>query len=367
MRKRDERERFARAVDRERSLPEADEEFAAELAVVAALREIGTNTATDDAARARIADRIGGRALPRPRAPLPASRPRRRLRPAQVLAGAAALLVAAGGLTVSASRDALPGDALYDVKRAGEEFDISLTFDREAEAFQRLDLAATRLTELGELAADDAGRHRYTAAMRRFHADATTGTALLVEAATSSGGGQLVALRSWADEQSRRLGALRPEVGGVAESGLDLLSRIGARADALRDRMSCYLITSGNSDELGPLPAAGACSDAPNTIEPPTATQVQVPPTGLPSTVVGGPPLDPPPSTAAAQPEPVTEQLTQLTRPAPEPWSSVPPVAEPTPLPPIGTPEPAVPPETSELIGTTTLPRLPLSPPVTIG
>lgn len=71
------------------------------------------------------------------------------LRPA--LATAAALALVFAGAT-SAAASSLPGDALYGLKRAGEDVRLALTFDVEARTHLLAELTDERLEELAEIA-----------------------------------------------------------------------------------------------------------------------------------------------------------------------------------------------------------------------
>ncbi|MFC5994004.1 DUF5667 domain-containing protein [Pseudonocardia hispaniensis] len=190
--------------------------------------------------------------------------PRRRV---GVLSAAALLvMVAMAGSGVFASRDALPGDALYGIKRITESTSLALTWDDEAKARRHLDLAATRLGEIEQLVA----RQRAAApdpallesTISEFEAAASEGSRMLLTAPQATGA-WLVDLRTWAATQAARLTALRtvlpaPAV-AEADHSLVLLERMLNRADALRTRLSCSDVISGAVDDLGPLPAEGAC------------------------------------------------------------------------------------------------------------
>ncbi len=63
------------------------------------------------------------------------------------------MLVALAGAGILASRDALPGDGLYGVKRAAESAGLALTFDERPSARRHLELASTRLGEVEQLVA----------------------------------------------------------------------------------------------------------------------------------------------------------------------------------------------------------------------
>ncbi|ASR33960.1 hypothetical protein BAY61_01960 [Prauserella marina] len=256
--RRDEHERFARALD------DGDRrEFGDELAVVAALRGLGDPNPLDERVRTRIAERVTREA----------SAPRRRRGPYPVVAAGIALVVAATGLGLLLSEDAVPGDPLYHLKRAGETAVIGLTFDEEAKATKHLEFAAKRLDELSAMArqgpADPADVAR---GLSDFANQTKAGVAPLVTLATSSDGRLLGVLRSWAADQTARLASLGPSLGTTStaepEEPSSLLVRIEQRAEALIARMNCYQITSGEHDELGALPAAGACAPPPDGIAP---------------------------------------------------------------------------------------------------
>ncbi len=73
------------------------------------------------------------------------------------LVGSAAMVLALAlaGAGILASRDALPGDGLYTVKRVAESAGLALTFDEMSRAHRHLDLASTRLGEVEQLVATD--------------------------------------------------------------------------------------------------------------------------------------------------------------------------------------------------------------------
>ncbi|NBH11964.1 DUF5667 domain-containing protein, partial [Amycolatopsis sp. SID8362] len=199
-RERAEIDRFARAL--EPSPVRRDGEFADELALVGALRDLGEAGAPDLATRQRIRAEIAGRLE------TAAVTPRRRWRPrtADLVAAALFLVLVLSGLTLVLSRSALPGDALYSVKRAGESTALSLTFGDQAKAKKHLEFATNRITELGELAEEGASQADYQTAYDDFAADLKAGVAQLAAVATSaSGGAQALAdVRLWARNQAAR-------------------------------------------------------------------------------------------------------------------------------------------------------------------
>ena len=298
-----EHERFARAVDTGH-----DPEFAGELAVVEALRELGRDTEQDGtpspSARVRIADRVWPTADRTPPEPAPhdppvpfpgtgeptatqqpttqhpttqrpttrPERPRRTRMP--VVAAGIAVLLGTGAAALLTANDAPPGDALYGLKQLGESAALGLTFDDEDRAYRHLDYASDRLGELTALASagsldDDA----YTEGFDDFTGHTHAAVSTLTELATSTDGSGLDRLRDWAESQGVRVAALPDEA-------RDLLWRVESRTAALGERMSCTRITSGDRDELGVLPAAGSCEAPVTATGPTTPPRERAPATG---------------------------------------------------------------------------------------
>lgn len=256
-------ERFARAL--EPSPVRRDGEFADELALVGALRELGAAGAPDLETRQRIRAEIAGRLE------TAAATPRRRWRPrtADLVAAALFLVLVLSGLTLVLSRNALPGDPLYGVKRAGESTALGLTFGDQAKARKHLEFATNRVTELGELAEQGASEADYRTAYDDFATDLRAGVAQLAATATSDGSGTqaLSDVRLWARNQAARLTARQPALPADAATVFgdvrDLLGKVQERTSGLVERMNCYQITTGTSDDLGPLPATGECTQRP--------------------------------------------------------------------------------------------------------
>ncbi|WP_284748124.1 DUF5667 domain-containing protein [Amycolatopsis sp. RTGN1] len=301
-RERAEIDRFARAL--EPSPKQRDGEFADELALVGALRELGAAGAPDLETRQRIRAEIAGRLE------TAAVTPRRRWRPrtADLVAAALFLVLVLSGLTLVLSRNALPGDPLYGVKRAGESTALGLTFGDQAKARKHLEFATNRVTELGELAAQGASEADYRTAYDDFAADLRAGVAQMATVATSDGSGTqaLSDVRLWARNQAARLAADQPKLPADAATVFgdvrDLLGKVQERTSGLVERMNCYQITTGTSDELGPLPATGECTQrpAPSSGGEPSAA-VPEPSTGE-STSANATGTQLPPSDAASTP-----------------------------------------------------------------
>ncbi|MHA6785525.1 DUF5667 domain-containing protein [Pseudonocardia saturnea] len=185
--------------------------------------------------------------------------------------GAAAMvaLIALAAAGNFASRNALPGDALYAMKRIAENTGLALTFDDQERAQRHLELATTRLDEVEQLvsapgsttAADPA---LVESAMHEFDASTGEGSRMLLGADDAPGAAALGDLRAWAVEQAARLSVLRsslpdPAV-AEADTSIALLDRLLGRTEALEARSSCSEVTSSTVDDLGRLPAEGTCS-----------------------------------------------------------------------------------------------------------
>ncbi|MGW4057385.1 DUF5667 domain-containing protein [Amycolatopsis sp. NPDC004747] len=341
-RERAESERFARAL--EPSPVRRDGEFADELALVGALRELGAAGAPDLETRQRIRAEIAGRLET-----AGATETGRRWRPrtADLVAAALFLFLVLSGLTLVLSRTALPGDALYSVKRAGESTALGLTFGDQEKARKHLEFATNRITELGELAAEDASASAYRTAYDDFATDLRAGVAQLSAAATSDGGTQALSdVRLWARNQAARLAAQPLPAGAspVFDDVRTLLGKVQERTSGLVARMNCYRITTGTSDELGPLPATGECTQRPAPAAGEQPTSASVAPSSADSTAPSVTGTQPPPSDATATPgipaptggvtpPPVFGQPSTTSRPpAPTTTTSTPPLIS---LPPL--------------------------------
>jgi hypothetical protein len=309
-RKRAESERFARLVE-DPSAAKDDEGFTTELGLIGGLRELGTSGAPDAATRRRIRAGIAERLGPiADEAEEPVAH---RGRPALggLLVAAAAGLIAVGGLGMLLAKDALPGDLLYDVKLAGESAALGLTFGPQAKAEKHLQFANDRLDELAQLTDSGGDTSDYLTGLDGFESAARTGAAQLTRLATESGGRyQLAGLRNWARERATKLAAEGPGIPAAAAgrfaAAQSLLAAIETRATALTDRMWCYSVTSGSTDELGALPAQGVCDQrpAPRAASPSTgATPSEAPPPPIPAQTYL--PSSTAPSTTGATTQPI--------------------------------------------------------------
>ncbi|GAB2824262.1 DUF5667 domain-containing protein [Lentzea nigeriaca] len=258
-----EHERFARAVEGGPQPVGRDSDLADDLAIVALLR--GMDVGPDAETRARMKQRI--LTAPPPEKPLVGSSVRRvgaRARLAVAAAAVLCLLMSLGGMSVLLSRDALPGDPLYGVKRTTESASIGLTFGDESRALKHLEFAASRVTEMETLADRSADQSAQLTALADLNSDAVEGARQFTTYATSSDEKALPALREWALAQYVKLGTLRPRLPGDAGAHADttmwLLASIAQRAHDLAARAGCAAVVSGSSDKLGPLPSKDECA-----------------------------------------------------------------------------------------------------------
>jgi hypothetical protein len=243
--------------------------------LTAALRPDGpaAETRTESAGERVLASSAGNRKARRARHKLPAShpdnpgrgpggRPSLRKRVALVGGAAALALVALAGGTAWMSGNALPGDSLYGVKLAAESTGTVFTFGDAAKAQRHLDLAATRLSEVEQLrnGGTTPSAEIYRTAMAAFDESASEGSRLLLAGAQPTGDTGPGDLDAWAHKQATALQQLGSVPG--ADQSSKLLVRLSERAAALQARMGCTEVSDG-VDDLGPIPATGTCTPAP--------------------------------------------------------------------------------------------------------
>ncbi|MDQ3579387.1 MAG: DUF5667 domain-containing protein, partial [Actinomycetota bacterium] len=189
---------------------------------------------------------------------------------AMATVAALALVLSLTGMSLLLARDALPGDALYGMKRTAEAASLGLTFGDEEKAFKHLEFAIARLTEIETLAGaypnpNDAPVGAYLSALTDFDVDAAAGSRELIALTTASDGSRLTGLGVWAKQQFTRLEALRLHDAARTHQAVSvtLLGKIQTRASALAARLPCERITSGDRDDIGALPASSPCAPAP--------------------------------------------------------------------------------------------------------
>lgn len=188
---------------------------------------------------------------------LPAVTARRARARGAILIGIATGAVAVSGIS-AASENAVPGDALYGMKRSTERAQLVLTGSDHSRGQLFLDFARTRLSEAAQLRGDRIG---YSGVLDDMDADTRHGVRLLTTAAVQ--GSDLTAL----DVVNTFVAAQRTAVSGLLDSGnradrdrtqrsLTLLDDAHLRSDALRAAIVCGLPAPSGSDALGPTPAS---------------------------------------------------------------------------------------------------------------
>jgi hypothetical protein len=266
------------------------------------------------------------------------------------MAAALCLILTLGAMSLLLSRDALPGDPLYAIKRTAESASFGLAFDDATKARKHIEFATARIDEMEGMAArGDTPIGSYLTALTDFDTDAAAGSRLFTVLSTNGDGSGLTELRDWAKSQSQRLRTLRHALPERADTSADLLVAIVDRADALIARLNCYTITTGATDDIGALPATGACSTrppasqggggaAPTTSRPgesalvggPAGGGVTTTTTATPTvtfpTPTTAPPLTTAPKGSGSAPTTTSGKPTGVTVPLPVPLGSLPPL-----------------------------------------
>lgn len=179
-------------------------------------------------------------------------------------AAAAMVLLAVTGGGALFSRGALPGDTLYGVKQTTESGLVALT-PGGSKAQRQLDVASTRMDEVQQLNASQAPAADKGAdisqALRGFNEQTTAASHAWLSGPNAGNSG---ALAGWASTQSQRLSSMRSSMPTSAQPDADtslrMLEQVRTRANALNNRSGCDAVTTGQSDQFGPIPARGACS-----------------------------------------------------------------------------------------------------------
>ncbi|MET8120337.1 DUF5667 domain-containing protein [Micromonospora sp. NPDC005189] len=211
---------------------------------------VGTTPAASEPAATRPAATARGRLLP-------AATARRARARGAILVGIAAGAIAVSGIS-AASEDAVPGDALYGMKRSTERAQLALASSDISRGQLFLDFARTRLGEAAKLRGDRIG---YSAVLDDMDADTRQGVRLLTTAAAQRAeAGSLDTLNIFVSGQHRAVtglldGSTRADRERTRRSLL-LLDSIRERSDALRAAIACGLPAPTASDALGPDPSA---------------------------------------------------------------------------------------------------------------
>lgn len=239
--------------------------------------------------------------------------PRARARGA-IIIGIAAGAIAVSGIS-AASENAMPGDALYGMKRSTERAQLALTGSDLNRGQLFLDFAHTRLAEAAALRSDPVG---FAAVLDDMDADTRQGAKLLAtSAAQRQDGPALDAIGSFLAGQRRQLSALGAGAGPSqqerADASVSLLDQIKSRTDALRAGMACGVEPSVRVDDLGPLPRSCAAGRQP------AASQTGTGPSGTSTDQHPGGRATSQPRAGRSEParSPVATTPGEQTRPAP--------------------------------------------------
>lgn len=201
-------------------------------------------------------------------APSPA---KRSLISASAAAGLMVIAVTGGGAMFS--QGALPGDSLYGVKQATESAIVGVTPGQGNKAQRQLDMAATRIDEVRELNGQQAAPastkgQDISQALKGFDEQTAAGSRMALSSGANNKA-QMGSLANWAESQSQKLSSMRASLPAESQADADhslrQLEDVRTRAQSVSNRQGCDRVLSSESDQLGPLPAKGACSvkDAP--------------------------------------------------------------------------------------------------------
>jgi uncharacterized protein DUF5667 len=189
-------------------------------------------------------------------------------RPLLAFAGAAAVLVLLLGLAVWVAGGALPGQSLYGVKRASENFQLSVAGGDAGRGKAYLQQSTNRAKEASKLGSDHTSLLLST--LGNADTDGRMGMQLLGQAAVSQKSAEpLSGIANWAAAQQGRLTGLRDRLpAGAAktrsQASLIMVQRIATRAAQLKGEIGCGCLSRTKADELGPEP----CTSCPAGTQP---------------------------------------------------------------------------------------------------
>jgi hypothetical protein len=235
------------------------------------------------------------------------------------LASVLFFLVLSGAVSTAAA-DALPGDALYGVKRLGEQLRWALSFSPDARAAAALDVSQERAEELtGLVAAGRVAELGWEARLLRIERGAD-GTLRLIVAPLGAAAGSEIAV-TWTDATRFDLGPLPASddpLGtlGELEPGATLFLQVATDGQGPPRLVFGRILGSPQLANLPQSPVAPVAPDAPATSEPndtppPEPTQTLSPTQITPTRTVR------PTLAATAQPTP-SPSAAPATAPAPE-------------------------------------------------
>ncbi|PZS14390.1 MAG: hypothetical protein DLM57_14610 [Pseudonocardiales bacterium] len=201
------------------------------------------------------------------------------MRPLAAITAVIATFALLLGGAVLISKKALPGDALYGLKRANENVALSLAGSDADKGRKYLSFAQTRADEVSALLSRSsamadgsgssaaAGVNSHTAqlinrTLDSADSDVRNGAQLLNADAVSTGSADsLSILTSWAPDQIARLQAIAARLGPGAlhdrvMASTNLTSAALSRATALHAVLGCHCPSKMTTDDLGPVPCA---------------------------------------------------------------------------------------------------------------
>jgi hypothetical protein len=300
----------------------------------------------------------GGPGRPGRTRPTQPSRSRHRRR-RKAFAATALVIATLSVTTVAASGDALPGDALYGLKRRVQNAELMVARTDVDRGRRHLELARTRVQEL-DTAGVSARPGPLLSTLDDMDSETRDGIRLLSTAAVDgTDEGRLGELAAWTAEQRALLTAASarlPEgARGRAADSLALLSAVAARLEELRGSLGCDCPAAGRPDDLGPKPGRGGAAA---TTPPKAGRSGHAPGGGASSGPTGpapggptssrcnpGPSGQPAPTAAPATPAPTAEPPGPNPQPPSDPTTPVPqPPEQPDPT----DPDPAPSPEPSQ-------------------
>ncbi|GIH08718.1 hypothetical protein Rhe02_67850 [Rhizocola hellebori] len=204
-----------------------------------------------------VREGIGSTAQPEPKPRRAFGRPRPRARGA-IVVGIAAGTLALSGVSM-ASGEAIPGDALYGMKRSTERAQLALAGSELTRGQLYLDFARTRLTEAYAVRSDPNG---FVAALKDMDGETQQGIrALIASAMAQHDTTALDAIDNFVSGQ-RLLVAGMLDLNATAgrekvTESLALLTVVEQRSVAARSALACGAKPTG-ADALGPIP--GGCA-----------------------------------------------------------------------------------------------------------
>ncbi|MER7002097.1 DUF5667 domain-containing protein [Dactylosporangium sp. NPDC000555] len=239
--------------------------------------------------------RAGLHSLRRPAGSRPTVSRRTRTRGA-IVVGLAAGALALSGMS-AASDNAIPGDALYSVKRSSEKAQLALAGSDISKGQLYLEFARTRLGE-AQAVKDPAG---LSSVLDDMDGETLEGVRLLTATAVARrDGAALDAIDGFVTNQRGVAEKLQASTGGEARTratkSVTLLEEIDRRSKALRPLVKCGPTAVTTPDILGPVPVSNACRTMPKPDGTGPGQQQQQQP-GAPVTNTPGQNSERPPST----------------------------------------------------------------------